>query len=61
MTIADQEKLHWEKHKAQQLASQIKGIVETMKMDHTNEATLAYDEHFELVIRRKVGAAQEKR
>jgi hypothetical protein len=61
MTIAEQEKLHWEKESAQQLASQIKGLVSMLKMEHTNEATLRYDDHFEIVVRRKQHASQEKR
>ncbi len=61
MTIAEQEKLHWDRESAQQLASQIKGLIATLKMDHTNEATLRYDDHFDLIVRRKQRAPREKR
>lgn len=59
--FADHEKLYWEKEKHTVLGRKVKGLVEVMKMDHENETVLDYDDHFELVIRRKRNAPQEKR
>lgn len=61
MEFADHEKLYWEKEKHTVLGRKVKGLVAAMKMDHHNEAILDYDDYFELVIRRKQNAPQEKR
>lgn len=61
MGWGEHEKAYWEKERQTVLGRKVKGLVELMKMDHTNESTLDYDEHFELVIRRKQHAPQERR
>lgn len=61
MTIADEEKRYWAREREMTLGRQVMANVAILKMENKREATLAYDEHFELVVRRKQHAPQKKR